>query len=210
MGKYDKDFSAFTRKFNGLTNVLTTKVSISLPFDPKVDLTKQPPQPIDCDAIWDTGASMSTITKDTAQKLGLQPSGKIPVNNTSGTQVRDTYVINVYLPNNVAISYVKVVECESLVGNFGFLVGMDVISLGDLSVTNVNNQSVMSFRIPSIEEIDYVKEVQIVKNNRKIFGKIEVQKEKRETNTSSQKIKERRAKEKSRRKAQKKNRGKKK
>lgn len=208
MGRYDKDFSAFTTRFNGITNVLHTKVSLSLPYNPTTDIS-QPPTPVECDAIWDTGASMSTITKATAQKLGLKPTGKVGVSNTSGKQIKDTYLINVYLPNKVALSYVSVVECESLVGNFEFLVGMDIIANGDFSVTNVNGKTVMSYRMPSIEEVDYVKEAEIVKQNRKIFGKVEREREKRIGNLSPAKIKEikmRRKKEKLRKKMQRLNR----
>ena len=202
MGRYDKDFSAFTIRFSGLKNVLYTKVDLSLPYNPNTDNSSSP-TPIECNAIWDTGASMSTITKAAAQRLGLKPSGKAQVRNTSEQQTKDTYLINVYLPNKVALSYVTVVECESLVGNFDFLVGMDIIANGDFSVTNAEGKTVMSYRIPSIEEIDYVKEAEIVKQNRKIFGKIEKGKEKRIANTSSEKmkkIKERRRKEKLRKK----------
>ncbi len=210
MGRYDKNFMAFTTKFSGLTNVLFTKVSLSLPYNPSVDKS-QPPTPIECNAIWDTGASMSTITKSAAQKLGLLPSGKTQVSNTSEKlMTQDTYLINVYLPNKVALQYIRVVECKSLAGDFEFLVGMDIIANGDFSVTNINGKTVMSYRIPSIEEIDYVKEAEIVKANQKIFGKIEQQEEKREANISTSKIKERREKEKARKKAQKKNRKRKK
>ncbi len=37
------------------------------------------------------------------------------------------------------------------------LIGMDVITLGDFSITNHNGSTCMSFRVPSGHEIDYVK-----------------------------------------------------
>jgi len=37
------------------------------------------------------------------------------------------------------------------------LIGMDVITLGDFSITNHNGITCMSFRVPSSHEIDYVK-----------------------------------------------------
>ncbi|MBN1585788.1 SEC-C domain-containing protein [Candidatus Uhrbacteria bacterium] len=36
---------------------------------------------------------------------------------------------------------------------------MDIITLGDFTVTNLNGRSMMSFRIPSCCEVDYVKEI---------------------------------------------------
>jgi hypothetical protein len=41
--------------------------------------------------------------------------------------------------------------------HFSAIIGMDVIGLGDFSITNVGRKSVISFRLPSCEEIDYVK-----------------------------------------------------
>ena len=38
---------------------------------------------------------------------------------------------------------------------YDVVIGMDVICKGDLAVTNYNNQTTFSFRIPSNEEIDF-------------------------------------------------------
>jgi hypothetical protein len=41
-------------------------------------------------------------------------------------------------------------------GGFGAIVGMDVICSGDFAITNVSQQTCVSFRTPSCETIDYV------------------------------------------------------
>lgn len=38
------------------------------------------------------------------------------------------------------------------------LIGMDVIILGDFSISNYNNKTTFSFRIPSIQETYYVRQ----------------------------------------------------
>mgnify|MGYP003298516742 CR=1 FL=1 len=38
------------------------------------------------------------------------------------------------------------------------LIGMDVIRYGDFTISNYNGKTKMSFRIPSIQETDYVEE----------------------------------------------------
>jgi uncharacterized protein YecA (UPF0149 family) len=38
------------------------------------------------------------------------------------------------------------------------LIGMDIITLGDFSVTNFQGNTCMSFRVPSLHQIDYVEE----------------------------------------------------
>lgn len=155
-----KQYHAFTTRFNARTNVLFTKVHLSEAFDPNTDRAKQPPPLTECNAIWDTGASSSSITKALATKLGLKPTGVGKVRNTSGEELRNTFLINVYLPNRVAIAYVRVVECKELVGDFEFLVGMDIIGAGDFSVTHCDGKTTMSYRFPSAETIDYVPETQ--------------------------------------------------
>ena len=37
------------------------------------------------------------------------------------------------------------------------LIGMDVITLGDFAVTNLNGKTMYSFRMPSMTEIDFTK-----------------------------------------------------
>lgn len=40
------------------------------------------------------------------------------------------------------------------------LIGMDIIGLGDFAVTNANDKTTFSFRIPSVREIDFIPEAQ--------------------------------------------------
>jgi hypothetical protein len=60
----------------------------------------------------------------------------------------------VYLPNKIGIVGVNVTE-GILGGDVEILIGMDIISMGDFSVTHVGGKSCFSFRIPSIKSIDY-------------------------------------------------------
>ena len=78
----------------------------------------------------------------------------------------NTYLINLFLPNNVALIGIRV--AESSVSGCDVLIGMDVISSGDLAVTNHNGKTTFSFRIPPCEEIDFVAE--ITKHNQQLGG----------------------------------------
>ena len=42
-------------------------------------------------------------------------------------------------------------------GSIGFLIGMDVISLGDFSLSNHEGKTTLSFRVPSMGGMDYTK-----------------------------------------------------
>ena len=49
------------------------------------------------------------------------------------------------------------------------LLGMDVIGLGDLSLTNLNGNTCMSFRYPSAHEIDFIENPHFGKSKQKPF-----------------------------------------
>lgn len=106
-----------------------------------------------CTALWDTGATNTVITKKIAQALGLVQTGVALVNHAAGQSFKPKYVVNIMLPNNVGISYVEVTEGD-LTGE-DVLIGMDIITKGDFAITNVGGKTTFSFRIPSIETIDY-------------------------------------------------------
>lgn len=58
------------------------------------------------------------------------------------------------MPNNVIVQNV-IVACADLGINIDLLIGMDIISLGDFAITNVNGKTIFSFRLPSVSIIDF-------------------------------------------------------
>jgi hypothetical protein len=110
---------------------------------------------INVTAIWDTGATGTSITSSVVRRLGLTPTGGTNVSTANGVVFQNTYTIDVGLPNGVIIRGIVATEVSSLAGADA-LIGMDIITLGDFSITNHNGNTCMSFRIPSLHEIDYV------------------------------------------------------
>lgn len=150
-------FHAFTIKYSGISNRITTEIQVSDAYDP----TSPPDSPYShhkTTALWDTGATKSVVTRATVNALSLSSVGSTIVNHAGGSSQSNTYLVNILLPNNVGVAGVLVSECEDIAGNFGAIVGMDIICQGDLSLTNSNGQTWMTFRIPSIHAIDYVAE----------------------------------------------------
>ena len=103
----------------------------------------------------------SCISTNVVKALSLIPTGQKDIRTPSGKDTVNTYLVNITLPNDVVIPNIEV--CDSKIGNQGLdlLVGMDIITRGDLSVTNFNGQTVFSFCIPSTKRIDYVKEINL-------------------------------------------------
>ncbi|GHS93434.1 hypothetical protein AGMMS50276_03910 [Synergistales bacterium] len=108
-------------------------------------------------AIWDTGATVTCITQKVVDDLGLVGLGKCK-NITAGGAIETTrHLIDLWLPNKVVILKCDVTKVELYALKADVLIGMDVISQGDFTITNYQGKTVMTFRIPSLETVDYDK-----------------------------------------------------
>ena len=147
-----------TTSLGGLLGVLKNQCAISQAFDPVIGGTPQPAgiQPVQFDAIWDTGATNSCITQAVIDACGLLPIGMAQVTGVGGTTEEEVFLVNVYLPNHVAFSGLRVTRGKFVGADI--LIGMDIISNGDFAVTNYQGVTKFSFRVPSQRHIDYVQE----------------------------------------------------
>lgn len=143
---------SFTSSYSGLSRVLKNKCLVSEAFDPRSGGT--PPTSTEFDALWDTGATNSVITQQVIDKCNLSPTGMVTVHAANGSYTAETYLVNIALPNGVTFSGLRVTKGD--VSGTDMLIGMDVISQGDLAVTNHGGVTKFSFRMPSQSHIDFV------------------------------------------------------
>ncbi|MCL2881456.1 MAG: SEC-C metal-binding domain-containing protein [Coriobacteriia bacterium] len=108
--------------------------------------------------LWDTGATSSCVSNEVANDLGLIVRGSAEVQHAGGSSLLNTYIVNILLPNNVGFSGVPVMEADIHRQGFDMIIGMDIITQGDFALTNKDGHSRFSFRTPSTETIDYVKQ----------------------------------------------------
>lgn len=107
-------------------------------------------------AMWDTGASFTCISNKIIQELNLQSFDVIKMHTPSGIDIRELYHVGIKLPTEtVYIEDVVVADSEIDKQGLDVLIGMDIITMGDFSVSNYNGKTVFSFRFPSLEVIDY-------------------------------------------------------
>ncbi|MDO8524476.1 MAG: aspartyl protease family protein [bacterium] len=157
---------AFTTRYIGRTRVIFNKIKVCLPITPE----EARAQRIDFReyiAIWDTGATHSAITKKVVDDLNLQPTGARETRHAGGKSLNNTYLVNISLPDGVMVPHVRVTEVQLIPDDNvsddkqpQLLIGMDIIGLGDFAVTNANGKTTFSFRIPSVQEIDFVPDAQ--------------------------------------------------
>jgi predicted aspartyl protease len=112
---------------------------------------------LNVNALLDTGATNTCISLSLASGLNLKVVGQGRMNTAGGIHETNQYLIDLLMPNNISFTNIRAME---FIGNnkFDILIGMDILTLGDLAITNTNQQTVISFRIPpDTKHIDYVK-----------------------------------------------------
>lgn len=144
------DYSAFTSSYSGLSNRLVNKVTVE-----SANYT------IETDAQWDTGATGTCIAEEVAVALHLIPIGRVKVATPTGEDIRNTYCVDIILPNHVTFPNVIVIDSEIGKQGIGLLVGMDIIMQGDFAVSNFNGKTIFTFRHPSQGNLNFVKDQQI-------------------------------------------------
>lgn len=132
------------QEFPGISNVLFARAAIGAAIGPN---EPAPATTVEYDAIWDTGASGTAITKKVADALGLKPIGAARCYNAQGSTVANVYLISLRLPGSVGFKSLRVTE--QILTGFEVLIGMDVINNGDFLVTNHGGKTQLTFQCPS-------------------------------------------------------------
>jgi hypothetical protein len=153
-----KSFS-FTARYTGRTNQLRVKTLISKPSPPGKDLII-PPDIVqsakEYNGIWDTGATNSVISQKVINECELKPTGMAMVQGATDVNPKpcETFLVNIFLPNKLVVPSIRVTKGS--LANCDVLIGMDIINQGDFAITHLDGKTTFSFRLPSLEQIDFV------------------------------------------------------
>ena len=97
-------------------------------------------------ALWDTGSMTSCISEKLAKKMGLRHED-VGVGITPAGQIDVFYYrLNVRISDDIIIPNVKVGAFPLEKHDVDFLIGMDIISKGDLYVENRTGKTVITFK----------------------------------------------------------------
>jgi len=100
-------------------------------------------------AVWDTGATRTFIGVQLADELGIVPLEFEPVLGATGLQDAGVVNVAIKLPNGLRIPDKRVYIC-ALPGLAEMVIGMDIIQLGDLHISNAGGKTLFSFVTPSL------------------------------------------------------------
>lgn len=141
---------AITRSYQGISPNIISKINIRNPISGEKKLTL---------GIWDTGATNTVITKQCAQELNLPPIGKAVVKGVHSTKEVSRYPLEVFFSEKLHF-IIQVTECDKLIDDdsCNLLIGMDIITKGDFIITNFGGNTTMSFRVPSLDKVDFIEE----------------------------------------------------
>lgn len=137
--------SSFNKQFEGnASNIVTNAVVFS---GVEIEsMTLETPRHSVENALWDTGAQVTIISKELVSGLGLKPYGKAGLMGIGGDDVVDTYRIHVLLPNGFLVSDVEA-YCSDIEDDL--IIGMDIINLTDFVITNIDGNTHFSMRAPA-------------------------------------------------------------
>jgi predicted aspartyl protease len=125
--------------------IIPVNLGISAPF---MYLPQRGEFMIAAKALIDTGATGSCVSDSFAQKMRLPVFTQKDVYSVHGRKSVPVYCLDILLPNGSVFKGMKVSEFHKS-HDFDFIIGMNILRLGDMAITNANNETVFSFRIPS-------------------------------------------------------------
>ena len=125
--------------------VLLTRVGVSAAYLPQ----EAPPAIQEFVGLWDTGATQSVITRKIVDALSLVTVGPTPVHHVQGLSYSNAYLISLaFLQSKVRFNELRVTE-GLLPADVDLLIGMDVVSSGDLLITNFRGHTELHFQCPA-------------------------------------------------------------
>lgn len=146
---------AHTSLYARNARMLQITCGVSQPFSSQLEPKDARPDMYEMVAIWDTGSECTTISRKVAAELNLAVIGEVESHHTGGHSTAYTYLLNLRLPNGIEFEGLRVMDGKF--DDVDVLIGMDVLSQCDFAITHPNNQTKVSFQIPTIDDVDYSK-----------------------------------------------------
>jgi predicted aspartyl protease len=121
-------------------------------------------------ALWDTGASGTVITPEVSRELNLVPIDRVKVAGVNSVSIANVAQVSIGLPNQIMVEDINVMICD-LKQDFDLLIGMNIILLGDFSISNGAGKTLFSFAIPSFKsKTDHYEKARAINRRSNLFS----------------------------------------
>lgn len=149
--------NAFTKVHDGIAPNIFTNAGICAlsPFEESETLTPDDNRFQWRKALWDTGATQSCISDRLANDLALELVGFVEIGSAVGIHSVPIYYANLALPNRLVFHDIELVQFTYTGDDCDLIIGMDIMTQGDLALTNFEGRTFFSFRIPSRHTVDF-------------------------------------------------------
>lgn len=112
-------------------------------------------------ALWDTGATTTCISKSYADSIGLLADDSTTIIGANNTPfAANVYSVQIKM-GSLLIPFIRVAELPMDGTGRDVIIGMDIMKMGDLTITNYGGKTKLTFRTPSLETIDYVNDIRM-------------------------------------------------
>ena len=101
-------------------------------------------------ALWDTGATISSIAPGLLKKLCLEPIDSIIIEGINSLEKCEQVLVHVGLPNRIIVPNIKPSVCNFGPPHLEFIIGMDIIKFCDLMIANDRGKTLFSFAVPPL------------------------------------------------------------
>ena len=98
-------------------------------------------------ALIDTGASRSAICNAFIKKVKLSSYGKCTIRMAKGEYISSLYNVDIMFPNQMIAKNIKAAEFSGI-HQFDFIVGMDILRMADMAISNAGGITVFAMRTP--------------------------------------------------------------
>jgi len=96
--------------------------------------------------VWDTGVTGISIDNRVFRELCLTPIKFITIHGVNSTETVPLVLVDIILPNGIMVG--GVYASVAKIPDADMLIGMDVILLGDLAISNFEGKTLFTFAYP--------------------------------------------------------------
>ena len=117
-------------------------------------------------ALWDTGATISSIAPGLIKKLCLEPIDSVMIEGVNSLEKCDQVLVHVGLPNRIIVPNIKPSVCNFGPPDLEFIIGMDIIKFCDFMIANGHGKTLFSFAVPPMPmKINLANQAEYVNRN---------------------------------------------